>query len=237
MVLNRMISLKWENLLLIGTVLLFDILTGCVSKETATLPAPKSPPVEIEDPSDPMAGRFSPGDVLELYVREDVSLNGNYPVRDGGYIVIPRAGRVPIQGLDRAAAESKLKEYLQRTQLTEATVLVERVSARYAKAAARGGPPGVPKVMLYITGSVAKSGVHYVPVPDGRQLGLYEAILVTGGFSKYAQVDKVEVMRADATGRKHRAVIDLRGVREGKDVDPLVGDGDIINVPEKVFGF
>ncbi len=210
---------------------------GCASKSQVALPPPAPPQSDKENPGDPLAGKFAAGDVLELFVKEDATLNGSYPVREGGYIVIPRAGRIAVAGLGRDAAETAIREYLQRTQLTQATVLVERTPARAARAAAAGGPTGVPKLMVYITGNVPRSGVHYVPVPAGHQMGVYETLLVTGGTSRFAQDQRVEVLRMDGAGRRQRAVVDLRPIKEGKQADPPVGDGDIIHVPEKVFGF
>lgn len=214
-------------------------LVGCSSSTNpaASLPPPAPPITEQENPADPQSGKFAPGDTLELFVKEDPSLNGSYPVREGGYIVIPRAGRVQVSGLGREGAESAIKDYLQRTQLTQASVLVERTPARNARATAVGGPPGIPKIMVYITGNVPRSGVHFVPVTSGRQPGVYETLLVTGGTSRFTHDQRIELHRLDSTGTRRRAVIDLRPIKEGKSPDVPVGDGDIIHVPEKVFGF
>lgn len=180
---------------------------------------------------------FQAGDNLELFVKEDATLNNSYPVREGGYIVIPRAGRISVAGLTRAEAEARVKEALQGTQLTKATVLVERMSKSAQLASMPGAASGVQKIMVYVTGAVKQPGTHFVPMSDGRSLGIYETLLITGGLSRLAQDQKVEVMRMDASGRRHRATIDLRKVSQGLADDPPVGEGDIIHVPEKVFGF
>ena len=73
----------------------------------------------LESPDD----QFVAGDNLEMFVKEDETLNGTYRVREGGYIVVPRAGRISVSGLSRSAAERQVKNALQSTQLTEATVL------------------------------------------------------------------------------------------------------------------
>ena len=190
-------------------------------------------PAGLDSPND----QFRPGDNLELFVKEDETLNGTYPVREGGYIVIPRAGRISVTGLSRSSAERQVKDALQRTQLTEATVLVERTSKQALLAGAPGASAAVPKIMVYVTGSVPRPGTHYVPLADGGSLGVYETLLITGGLGRLAQEQRVEVMRKDSSGRRHRAVFDLRRVRQGLDEDPPVGEGDIIHVPEKIFGF
>lgn len=215
------------------------LLTSCQnSPDTSgeSLPAPALTVLGAPPPAAP-ALTFEPDDVLELFVKEDATLNGSYPVREGGYIVIPRAGRIQVAGLDRTQAESRVKEVLQRTQLTEATVLVER-TAKHA-GLAQGTTPiaAMPKVMVFLTGAVPRSGAHHIPLPNGRSLGVYEALLITGGMNKFAREDRVEIFRTDSQGRRRRAVVDLRPVRIGQADDPAVGEGDVIHVPEKVFGF
>ncbi len=176
---------------------------------------------------------FQPGDRLELYVEEDSSFNSIYLVRPGGYILIPRLGRIQVAGLNREAAENALTQVLQKNQLTKAKVLVEHVSDKVELP----GPPGVPKFMVFITGAVPRSGVHYLPLAEGRSTGVYETLLITGGTSKFANLGSVEVFRTNPSGRRVRAQLDLRPIRDGKADDPLVGDGDIIHVSEKTFGF
>jgi protein involved in polysaccharide export with SLBB domain len=192
-------------------------------------------PVAAQPPAKSMV--FVAGDSLELFVKEDSTLNGVYEVREGGYIVIPRAGRIQVAGLDRLQAENRVKEVLQSTQLTQATVLVERRAKDAAPGAAGVSIAEMPKLMVFITGAVPRSGVHHIPVPSGRPLGAYEALLISGGVNKFAREDRVEIFRTDSEGRRRRAVVDLRPVRLGQADDPPLGEGDIIHVPEKVFGF
>lgn len=214
-------------------------LLSCASKEAILSgglpPAPKR--AATLDSTAPESSLFSPGDFLELFVKEDATLNSSYPVREGGYIVIPRAGRIMVAGLSRNEAEAKVKQVLQQTQLTEATVLVERTSKKAAIAAASGLYPSSSKIMIYVTGAVFKPGTHTIPLPEGKNLGVYEALLITGGLARFAQDQRVEVIRADTTGKRHRALIDVRKIRQGLTADPAVAEGDIIHVPEKVFGF
>lgn len=219
-------------------ILLLGLISSCNSNGPVSgeLPAIVPRSVAAEKPvTDP--GLFLAGDNLELFVKEDATLNSSYPVREGGYIVIPRAGRIQVLGLSRADAEKRVKEALQRTQLTEATVLVERTSKQVLASTMPGGATVTPKIMVYVTGAVLKPGTHYVPLVEGRPLGVYETLLITGGLARLAQDQKVEIMRVDSSGRRHRAVFDLRRVKQGAADDPPVGEGDIIHVPEKVFGF
>lgn len=177
---------------------------------------------------------FRPGDKMELYVEEDSTFNGFYPVRLGGYVLIPKIGRIAVEGLNRDDAENLITRTLEKGQLKNAKVIVEHISGGID----RPGAPGVLKVMVFITGSVARSGTHYIPLTNGRLPGVYETLLIAGGVSKFAQIGKVEIFRTtSATGKRERGVVDLRAIRDGKAEDPPVNEGDIINVSEKVFGF
>lgn len=217
-------------------LLLLGLLPQC-----ATEPSEDLPPVAPRTPTAPAAAArpvFQIGDQLELFVKEDLTLNGSYLVREGGYIVIPRAGRINVAGLSREEAEPRVREFLQKTQLKEATVIVERTPGVASGSGVAGaGPSGVPRVMVFITGSVPRTGAHAIPSPAGKSVGVYEALLISGGLTKFATLDKIEIFRYDASGRRRKSVIDMRPIMKGEADDPPISEGDIINVPEKVFGF
>ena len=210
---------------------------GCTKDTDEDFPAP-SVVVPAAPAATAVPNTFQVGDVLELFVKEDATLNGSYAVREGGYIVIPRAGRLSVAGLTREQAEPKVKEFLEKSQLTQANVIVERMPT---KAPATGmlsqAGQSIPRVLVYITGSVPRSGGHAIPVPAGKSVGVYEALLISGGVNKFASLDKVEIFRFDPQGKRKKATLDLRPIMEGAADDPPISEGDIINVPEKVFGF
>ena len=207
-------------------------LTSCQSPQTdSALPAPRLPNQALPTTN---SQNFQVGDQLELIVEEDPTFNANYEVRDGGYILIPKVGRVPILGLTRGDAENQVKQALEKQQLTKATVFVER----RAKNSALQAGQNATRISVFITGSVIRPGQHYVPLPtDGRPPGLYETILVTGGMAKFADDSKAKLMRADSQGVRRTMVVNLKSIQSGLTPDVPIGDGDIINVPEKVFGF
>lgn len=219
-------------------VLLLFLLVHCAKSPSddnfpapvAIVPVAASQPVKLDV--------FQPGDTLELFVKEDSTLNGSYVVRDGGYIVIPRAGRLAVSGMPREEVEPKLKEFLQKSQLTKASVIVERIpgNSNSSSLASVAGQT-LARIPIYITGSVPRAGLHAIPVPAGKSVGVYEAILISGGIGKFATLGKVEIFRFDSSGKRKKAIVDLRPIMKGEADDPPISEGDIINVPEKVFGF
>jgi protein involved in polysaccharide export with SLBB domain len=180
---------------------------------------------------------FNPGDSLELLVEEDESFNGTFEVRDGGYVLIPKVGRVVVAGLTRDTAETRVRETLQRLQLKQATVFVEH---RPKLGSGQPGQlaPGSPRISVFLTGAVARPGQHAVPLAsDGRMPGLLEALLMAGGLAKFGDEAKVRIMRLADGGRRKPMIVDVRQIRDGIAADVPLGDGDIVQVPEKIFGF
>jgi protein involved in polysaccharide export with SLBB domain len=178
-------------------------------------------------------GAIMVGDELELFVKEDPVFNGNYRVRERGDIIIPDIGRIPLQGLDVKSAERRVEGYLERGQIKDATVILDRVRD------SGPGPSvaGARRMLVYMTGAVEKPGQHMLTVPDGRPLGVYEAILISGGLGRFADEQKVHVLRMDQKRVRHRIPVNIRLIRQGSAPDPAIGQGDVIMVPEKVFGF
>lgn len=232
-----MIHTRFESLFCrIALLAAVSLLANCTTDQSdGPLPPPQITPT-VQAKPDRYA--FQVGDQLELFVKEDLTLNGSYAVREGGYIVIPRAGRVNVSGLTRDEAEPRLKEFLQKTQLKEATVIVERTPGPGAASGlTTANGQTIPRVLVYITGSVPRTGAHTIPVPPGKSVGVYEALLISGGMSKFANIVRVEVFRFDGSGKRKRATVDLRPIMKGEADDPAIAEGDIINVPDKVFGF
>ena len=176
---------------------------------------------------------ISVGDQVELFVKEDPSFNGKYRVRERGDIIIPDIGRIKLEGLTLESAQHRVEGYLEKGQIKDATVILDRV--RHLGP----GPdvPGARRMLVYMTGAVMKPGQHMLTVPDGRPLGVYEAILISGGLARFADEQKVHILRMDNKRVRHRIPVDIKLIRQGSAPDPAIGQGDVIVVPEKVFGF
>ncbi len=259
------------------------------------------------------ANLLVPGESIEVMVLEDDSFNGVYQVRRGGYVVMPRVGRVYVAGKDVAGAEKAVKDALQESQIKESTVMVERpdgsntatgpviylagefsqpgpwrIPAGVAPTVVTtilraggvsesadltrvrllrlvGGQPLVEEVnvqaildgiglpsdlnlnpgdiimipayanVVYVTGNVIKPGQLKL-LPDD-ELTAYSAILRCGGFSRFANRDKVFVLRDRGNGNKQRIPISIKRLQDGKADDVILEPKDIIVVPEKFFSF
>jgi protein involved in polysaccharide export with SLBB domain len=124
------------------------------------------------------------GDILELVVVEDSSFNGMYPIRRGGYILIPRVGRVFVAGKDLEGAERAIQETLQKNQiLTEAKVIAERAQGNLAMASP----------VIFLAGEFEKPGPWQIP--PGSVPTLLTTILQSGGTTENADLSQVRLLR------------------------------------------
>lgn len=229
-------------------VILF--MTGCGGNgETSAdnFPPARIPPPPIigsvESPKDDES--IKTGDALEIFVKEDKSFNGIYQVRERGDIIIPSVGRIPVAGLSVSGAGDAIKRVLEQSQLQEATLIVDRVRRAQvgvsgADSGSSAGPTpvdGGQRIVVLMTGKVNRPGQHSLQLKGGRPIGVYEAILMAGGVSRFADDQKIHLLRKGDDGKNYRIPVDVTKIEAGEVPDPAIGDGDIIVVPEKVFGF
>lgn len=236
-------------------VILLGVLGGCKSTDfsetSEPVPASSYPPPAIPAPEPvpvapraasprPAGGNIRSGDTIELFVEEDDAFNGTYPVREQGDIIIPSVGRIQVAGLSLGSAGSRIQTELESRHLKKATVIVDRVgrAAVPQEAEAPRAPKAeAAKMMVFMNGKVNRPGQHKITLPPSGRVGVYEAILMAGGLSRFADPVRVHVLRNDSEGKKHKIPVNISNIEKGLDKDPPIGDGDIVVVPEKVFGF
>lgn len=162
-----------------------------------------------------------PGEVLQLFVLEDDSFNGLYQVRSGGYIVLPRVGRVSVVGKDVNEAQKAIKEALEATQLKQATVLIERSPGVYGEDAAD---------VIYLAGEFKTTGP--LKIPAGVKPTLVTTILRSGGVTENADLTRVKLLRLEA-GKSLVEEVNVQAIMEGAGLqsDLELNPGDIIVVP------
>lgn len=175
---------------------------------------------------------FRPGDTLELYVLEDSTLDGKYPVRQTGDVIISRLGRVQAVGKTTGEIEKDIEIRLERTQLKEATVIVDTSTVFENSTDASGRS----KVAVYLYGQVVKQGLQEIPSIRGRSVTCLDAIIHAGGFGPFANKKKVTIVRKTIDQGNYTLPVDLKAVEEGHARDVELQAGDIIKVAAKIFG-
>ena len=161
-----------------------------------------------------------PGESLEVVVLEDDSFNGVYQVRRGGYVVMPRVGRIYVAGKDLAGAEKAIKDALQQTQIRDGTVMVERPEG----SSAANGP------VIYLAGEFSHPGPWRIPA--GISPTVVTTILRSGGVTSSADLTRVRLLRL-VGGQPLVEEVNVQAIMDGVGLpsDLALNPGDIIMIP------
>ena len=186
--------------------------------ETDTTDAVKRLQRQLDDSS---KGVMLPGEVIQLFVLEDESFNGLYQIREGGYIVLPRVGRVGVVGKDMGGVERTIKESLEATQLRQATVMVERARGIYAETKAD---------VIYLAGEFQTPGP--MKIPEGFSPTIVTVILRSGGLTPVSDLTRVKLLRLEH-GRALVEEVNVQAILDGTGLqsDLALNAGDIVVVP------
>lgn len=162
-----------------------------------------------------------PGEVLQLFVLEDETFNGLYQVRSGGYIILPRVGRVSVVGKTLDEAQTVIRQALEATQLRQATVLVERSPGVYGEDYAD---------VIYLAGEFKTTGP--LKIPPGIKPTLVTTIIRSGGLTENADLTRVKLLRLES-GKSLVEEVNVQAIMEGAGLqsDLDLNPGDIIVVP------
>jgi polysaccharide export outer membrane protein len=93
--------------------------------------------------------------------------------------------------------------------------------------------PSDPMVHVYVDGAVGEPG--RIEQPARRPITLLQAIAKAGGATERANLKKVTILRQAEDGTQGSMEVNMARIRKGKDVDPLLRDGDMVVVHETFF--
>lgn len=215
---------------LFATALLFLLLSACQQQPDMVdpgLPLTSHVPAAVTRAAAPIGT----GDILDIYVMEDSSLNGQFQVRESGNIVMPRIGRIHLGGSSLTAAQDIVRNRIQTDQIKKATVIVERLRAPEQAALAE-----MPKMLVFISGAVARPGQHRMPLQPQGGLSAFEALMTAGGPTTYADQRRAYILRKTASEDRSRIPVNLHAVSRGEARDVQLQDGDVLVVPQRQFG-
>lgn len=211
----------------LGAIVVVSVLASCAQNAQ---PPPFVPARNTTRPTIDSPSVLRLGESVELFVMEDPSFNGVYKVREKGDIILPKVGRIPVQGLTVEAAQSKIQQNLLTTQLTAATVILDRVT----QAGVRNFSE-TPKLLVFVTGKVNKPGQHMIAIEGNGGVLAYEALLIAGGPTPFADEKHSYILRKGAQGSRQKIPVDFRSIRQGNCNDVPLLEGDMIFVPERRF--
>lgn len=165
------------------------------------------------------------GDVLQVEVLEDSSLNRSVLVLPDGTISFPFVGTVQAAGRSIDQVRAALTSGLAANFAAPPNVYVSigQLAQRTATA-----PQAVPSVDIFTMGEIAKPGRF--ELPPGTTL--MQALASAGGFTKFAAVKRVQLRRTDPdSGTEQVYLFNYRG--GGIPGSTVLQDGDVIVVPER----
>ncbi len=191
---------------------LFRVLITAGGLALATLPAaPLAAATQAGATSE--AYGVNPGDILAVTVWKEEDLQRQVLVLPDGMISFPLAGDIPAAGRSVAEIRAELTERLSRfIPDPVVTVTVEQALGN----------------KYYVLGQVQRPGEFVV----GSQLDVAQALAVAGGFTPFAQVNDIKILRRE-DGRLRAIEFRYGDIEKGKRLEQnfLLNPGDVVVVP------
>lgn len=170
--------------------------------------------------------RVRSGDVLQIEVLEDATLNRSAIVLPDGQITLPVAGTIRVAGRSIAQVQEEIARRLAPGFAAAPTVFVT-----LSALAERPEPAPERTISIFVLGAANAPGK--VEVSPGTTL--LQAIAQAGGLSPFAAKKRIQLRRADKSGNEQIYKFDLdaieRGVAGG--AATRLYEGDVIVVPQR----
>ncbi|TNC74800.1 polysaccharide biosynthesis/export family protein [Rubellimicrobium roseum] len=178
------------------------------------------------------AYRIQPGDVLQIEVIEDPSLNRSTLVSPDGRITIPLAGGIQAGGRTVEQVQSDLTARLAPNFTAPPNVFVGIAQLAPDEIEPPAVPAEEPTIDVYVVGEAAQSGK--LTVEPGTTLLQFLAEM--GGFSEFAATKRIQLRRTDpATGQETIYAIDYGAIEQGRSNAGSVtlAEGDVLVIPQR----
>jgi polysaccharide export outer membrane protein len=219
------IAMNYHTSICFLTGLLFLLVTGSLSA-TAQSPVAEANKSVRSDERGPLRDyRVGAGDVLLIEVAGEPDLKRRVKISEQGAIRLPYIERdLKVEGLSETGIASLLRrEYLSILKQPEVTVYIEEYAARVAS----------------IVGAVNKSR----RVPLTREMRVFDLISEGGGLAEKAGNIIQLIHTRPAEGKsvdgsdgnviaENVEFIDLRDLVRRPELNRIIRDGDVLNVPE-----
>ncbi|MEZ5793017.1 polysaccharide biosynthesis/export family protein [Albidovulum sp.] len=185
------------------------------------------------------AYRIQSGDVLQMEVVEDPSLNRSLLVLPDGTVSLPLVGTVQAAGRNVESLRGAIATALAPNfaapptvtisvgQLNPVTTAVNDAAAKkYASRVRIGG-----QIQVYALGEVTNQGM----VAVDRGTTLLQFLATTGGLTRFAATKRVQLRRTDKkTGMETVYNYNYKAVKAGASAPSIeLREGDVIMVPER----
>ncbi len=196
------------------TAALLFLLSGCVASAPPVLDmaaAPRAPLAQAGPSAFPALAQSVPiraKDRISVRVLREPDLSlAEVRIDEDGFFDMPYAGRIRAEGRQADDIAEEIRRKLGQSYLVDPRVAVNVIE--YASN------------LVTVEGAVAQPGIYSFQ-HDTTLLG---AIALARGPSRVAKLNEVAIFRQER-GERSVAVFDLRKVRSGEMVDPVLKPGD-----------
>ena len=166
--------------------------------------------------------RIQPGDVLDITVLEDETLNRQTLVLPDGRVSVPLAGSVQAAGNSVESVERTIADRLASNFAVRPSVFVSVISI---------DEEGL-NFPIYVLGQVQAPGE--IEIESGTTL--LQAIALAGGPDRFAATKRIQLRRTDpSTGQEKLYIFNYNAVERGGAIQSMITlrQGDVIIVPER----
>ena len=173
------------------------------------------------------AGKSSAQTLTALKAGDPVQIELKVPAQDAANVSvktnISSAGTIRISYIDREISAAGLTT----TELARRIEQAYKAAEIYTSPSVVVNTPGPDDQAPHIVtvGGEVKSGGRDIPLRNNMRL--YNAIMSAGGFTEFADMRKVKLIRGN-----QQFVYDMRKVDAGGSNNPILKDGDTIHVPQ-----
>lgn len=169
--------------------------------------------------------RIRAGDVLQIEVLEDATLNRSAIVLPDGQITLPVAGTIRVAGRSVAQVQADLAQRLAPGFATTPTVYVS-----LSALAERSAPSAPRTIAVYVLGAANSPGK--VEVAPGATF--LQALAQAGGASPFAAKKRIQLRRVDKSGVERVYKLDLDAIENGATGGSTrLVNGDVIVIPQR----
>ena len=171
--------------------------------------------------------RIRAGDVLQIEVLEDPSLNRSIAVLPNGQISFPFAGTLIAGGRTIGQVQAAIRSALSSNFAAPPTVFVGVNPRQDPLGATALNGDGID---VYFVGEVNNPGL--VVIKKGTTL--LQAVAISGGVSRFAAIKRIQLRRTGSDGVQRVTFLNYKALADGAvTTDIELKDGDVILVPER----
>lgn len=158
---------------------------------------------------------INPGDVLQVFVWNEESLNREVLVRPDGLVSLPMAGEVLVANSTPSQVSLQIAKALGHFMKDEPQVTVSMLNVNGNK--------------IYVLGKVARPGEYVV----NHKTDVMQALALAGGLNSFAAENDIRILRRQADGNQVSIKFEYAKVKAGKNLDSniILSSRDVVVVP------